>query len=572
MILEKKPYISQLYQNYGENLISSGAALGTAFKDAQFYNFGDAAIRYDELSLARNAYKLTDDQINNVPWFNENLRQRIRQYRDSPILSVEELNKDYSLDGNLTWDAPTTKAQADLQVGWKRNELFRRDTLNRAEGGFFNRAGRFIAGAAASLLDPVETGINLLPIGKIVPVIRGIKTTTFGSRFAKGAFEGVVSQAVTRPFVAYQSGREQSSYGIAEVFQDLAFGAVLGGGVPAFGGAVSDFRFGRKVDRAVKEFKSRIPEEKVDFDITDEASINRAVDEIHGRSSGLVERDIDPEIMRASVGQVAEGRSVDVGEISILKSRMRLRDIEDSIRDFNAYRNFTKEEKIDLSPIKSDEKTVSYSGSIDAVKTDLKVDRSILPEGMNDPKEIMAQVSEVMKNFTPITRRVAKDGSSIFDYVIKERGNPVHVEVRERHLSPDNVERSIEIRRAKAGDKFSGYRNYEIPESRITNDEAREIVRKYAQRARQEASTANFDQEFSVKDKVVPADKQVQQEIDDLSASLELYDEEIGRDIANGKLSKAEIAAWEDANNQVKNAKKEGDVAKMAASCILGRL
>lgn len=571
MILEKKPYISQLYQNFGENLISSGSAISTAFKDAQFDNFGDAAIRYDEQSLARNARNLTDDQIDNFPLFNANVRQRIRRYRDSPILSVDELNKNYGLDGALKWDAPTTQAEAELLYGWKKNELARQDVLNRAEGGFFNKAGRFIAGAAASLLDPVETGINLLPVGRAIPFIRGIKATTFGTRFAKGAVEGVASQAITRPFVAYQSSREQSSYGIAEVFQDLAFGAFLGGGVPAIGGAVSDFRFGRKVDRAVGEMKGRINESTMDFDITDEASLGRAVDEIHANSPRFVERDIDPEIMRASVGQVAEGRSVDVGEISLLKERMKLRNLEDSIGDFNAYRNFNKTDKIDLAPVKADENAASYSGSIDAVKTDLKVDKSILPEGMEDPREIVAQVAEVMKNFSPITRLVAKDGSSLFDYVIRDRGNPVHVQVTERHLSPDNVERSIEIKRAKSSDKFSGYRNYEIPANRITNDEAKEIVRTYAQRVWQQ-SNPDFNEEFALRDSVVPADKQVQQEIDDLAESLELYDEEIARDIANGKLSKAEIAAWEDANLQVKNAKKEGDVAKMAASCILGRL
>lgn len=122
------------------------------------------------------------------------------------------------------------------------------DAIARGPGGFLAGAVRFGAGLAAQALDPVNVAAGFIPIFRAATIatLLGKAGTSVLSRAAVrvqiGAVEGAVGTALLEPGMHFLAGQLHEDYTMADSLMNVAFGAVLGGGLHAGVGAITDWR------------------------------------------------------------------------------------------------------------------------------------------------------------------------------------------------------------------------------------------------------------------------------------------------------------------------------------------
>jgi hypothetical protein len=180
----------------------------------------------------------------------------------TPLLAPDDANSQYGIPGQLTFSKPVREGEAKLLSQWKHEELQRSDALARSEPGIVPATARFLAGAAGSMMDPLNVAANFVPVlsearwaaaaGKI-----GARST----RILRGAAEGLAGNAVAEPIVLDQAQNQQADYDAYDALKDLAFGAVVGAGLHGVTGEIGDL---------VRDWR-RVPES------TRDAALNQAV-------------------------------------------------------------------------------------------------------------------------------------------------------------------------------------------------------------------------------------------------------------------------------------------------------
>lgn len=170
----------------------------------------------------------------------------------------------------LTFTPDMGHDQAVLLVNHRLDELRREYVLDNSPNGWMAQGTRGATSFAVSALDPLNAAAVFVP---------GMAETRAGLLFAKygetvadaaeGAVAGTTGMAAFQPLQYAQAQAYQDHYGPMDAFLNVAFGTVLGGGLHAGGGLMSD-----AMSRAAPE--------------TREAAL------------------------RAAVGQAVEGRNIDV--------------------------------------------------------------------------------------------------------------------------------------------------------------------------------------------------------------------------------------------------------------------
>lgn len=159
---------------------------------------------------------------------------------DSPLLQPQEANEQYGINRNgkslLKWDEPVRKATAERLHGLRIDDLKRQDLIDRGPSGFWTGAAQFGAAMTASMTDPVNVLSSMIPVfgqAKYASMIAnaGSAIGRTGVRAGVGATEGVIGALLTEPVVYALSRSEQRDYTMADSMINLAFGAVLGGGL-----------------------------------------------------------------------------------------------------------------------------------------------------------------------------------------------------------------------------------------------------------------------------------------------------------------------------------------------------
>lgn len=217
----------------GFDLLPSGSGIDASFANSWYYN------PLQELSRGMQQTDATLGAPVDTP-----SRYGVRAAPTSPLLSPEEANKQYGIQGTLTFDKPTRQREAELLNQWAQLRRQREDQLRRATPGFFPAAARFGAGFLAGALDPINIASAFIPVvgeerWAATLARAGIESTTV-ARLSRGAIEGAVGQAVVEPITYLQSQREQADYTMADSLLNIAFGTVLGGGLHAGFGKVGD--------------------------------------------------------------------------------------------------------------------------------------------------------------------------------------------------------------------------------------------------------------------------------------------------------------------------------------------
>lgn len=242
-------------------------------------------------------------------------------------IPAEELNQRYGALG-LNFDRPERAGAVAVIVRRKQEELARRETLARGPQGLGTGAAQLLTGLAVSAADPLNVASAFVPI---VPEARyAIWAERFGktgARLARGAVEGAAGAALVEPLVYGAAALDQSDYGLLDSFLNVTFGAVLGGGLHAGFGKLSEM-LGR-VDPRVREGA-----------------------------------------LRAAVAQAAEGRPVDINHVLSTDPRWRGGEVAHDpmdprfIPELNTRERPPPARNFDLGPVLGEgkgEKFVNYS-------------------------------------------------------------------------------------------------------------------------------------------------------------------------------------------------------------------
>lgn len=217
-------------------------AAEAAFDQAFFENPTTAARRINELNRAEQG-----DVIS--PAYPAYGIEEVRAEPATPLLTAEQARarvKESGLDLTID-DAGIREGALDILLERKREEVQRQFVLDHAPGSTVPL--QLLAGFVASVLDPINVASAFVPVvGEARYASMLAKATTragrFGVRARVGAIEGAVGAALVEPLVLYASERDQADYDITDSMLNIAFGTVLGGGLHATGGAISDFRRG----------------------------------------------------------------------------------------------------------------------------------------------------------------------------------------------------------------------------------------------------------------------------------------------------------------------------------------
>src|SRR4051812_13704547 len=156
-------------------------------------------------------------------------------------IDAHTLNQDYGQSLGLSFDKPMRRAQADILVQQKRDQLSRDYTLSHAPGGFWNGTARLGTQLAVSAVDPMNVAAAFVPVvGETRAGLWAQKVGTTTARVAEGGIEGAAGMAALQPVQYAYSNEFQQEYGPMDAFMNVAFGSLLGGGLHAGLGKMSD--------------------------------------------------------------------------------------------------------------------------------------------------------------------------------------------------------------------------------------------------------------------------------------------------------------------------------------------
>lgn len=234
-------------RNPGRNLLDDVVtgqfdAAEAAFDQAMFENPLNAARRINELSTAQEGELRS-------PAYPAWGIDEVRSEPETPLLSAEQARarvKESGLDISID-DTGIRAGALDILIERKREERQRQLVLQNAPASTV--PVQLLAGFAASAVDPINLAAGFIPVvgqARYAAMLGNASTRAarFGVRARVGALQGAVGTAAVEPLVLYASSQDQADYGMADSLLNIAFGTVLGGGLHATGGLVSDMRRG----------------------------------------------------------------------------------------------------------------------------------------------------------------------------------------------------------------------------------------------------------------------------------------------------------------------------------------
>lgn len=214
------------------------------------------------------------------------LGRTIQLYRNKGTgkkLSAEEYRDSFYYREGL--EVPSSGIyEGEASILAERYDLRARRQLiqNSYSGGFFGGASRFGVSIVGSMLDPINVGSAFVPVLKAGTFAN--MSSTYGrtaARAVKGGVEGFVGASLVEPLVYGAARYEQDlSYTLADSLLNVTIGSAIGAGLQVGGGAIGDAVRGTK----------RINQEQ---------------------------------FIRTAVGQLAEGKKVDVEPMLIADPNVR---------------------------------------------------------------------------------------------------------------------------------------------------------------------------------------------------------------------------------------------------------
>lgn len=151
------------------------------------------------------------------------------------------LNAQYGQSLGLTFDQPTRKGAVSIIVRRKQEEIARNAAIDRAPGGFTYGAASLGTQLAVSAVDPLNVA------SAFIPVVGEARAAIWAERYGKtlgrvltGAVEGAVGGAMIEPVNYGASKYLGDDYTMGDSLMNIGLGGVLGGGLHAGFGLVTD--------------------------------------------------------------------------------------------------------------------------------------------------------------------------------------------------------------------------------------------------------------------------------------------------------------------------------------------
>lgn len=328
-------------------------AAQASFDQAMFENPTTAARRISELADAEQG-----QVIRPAMTARGYTSPAVRAEPESPMLPAEVARarvKEEGLDLSID-DGGIREGVLDILIERKRAEARRKFLLDNAPASTI--PVQLLAGFAASAIDPINIASAFIPVvgeARYASMLANATTRAarLGVRARVGALEGAVGAAMVEPLVLYASAQDQADYDITNSLLNVAFGSVLGGGLHAAGGLVTDIRRGSLLEQARAESLASAPAGVEARATTPEIALRRGDDDPMLRLSDSLARGIEadrariaeasaiqarddliPQI-RAELQAVAEGRLPNVADLKGERSAINrsLSTLDESFRD-----------------------------------------------------------------------------------------------------------------------------------------------------------------------------------------------------------------------------------------------
>lgn len=217
---------------------AEGGVFGAAFEEAFTTNPSTSLYRMEGLTQEQEGRAVV---MGPESYFAPN---QARMEPDSPLVSAQDArDKVDSLGLKLNIPEQGIRSGAlDVLIERQQAQLARQQILARAGSSFGTQLS---AGLAASIIDPINIASAFVPVvgeARYAAMIGRAATplARAGVRAGVGALEGAVGAAIIEPLPLLAARQDQTDYDLSDSLANIAFGAVLGGGLHTVGGAVTD--------------------------------------------------------------------------------------------------------------------------------------------------------------------------------------------------------------------------------------------------------------------------------------------------------------------------------------------
>ena len=223
--------------------------------------------------------------------------------RTGDLLSAQQANEKYGLDGNLTFDRDITVAEAQILHQRKLKEMNFQQMYQMANG-FWQRLYGIGAMGVSAMYDPINVGLLFSPdpFTKVGFLGMAAKQGISVARFASTAGRTAIYTAPFEGFVAAQKWNEQADYTLLDSFMAVTLGSAGFGGIHVVGGKTADWLMGVSAKRHSAALDLAYKQALADQDINVDALLKASKDIARKKNypSGQFLDDVDAaELQRA---------------------------------------------------------------------------------------------------------------------------------------------------------------------------------------------------------------------------------------------------------------------------------
>jgi hypothetical protein len=546
--------VQDLYQF---DTLSSGTAAGTALEQSFLGSGSPSFLRSDDQRAAASGYDSRVQAARNAAVGLPNARPT------SPLLSPEQANKqaaDMGLGSDLKFTKPVRQGEFDLVAKWKKEEIQRNDILSRADRGIIPGAARLGAGFLGAAVDPVNIALSFVPVvGEARYAYLAERLGPTAARVLKGAAEGAAGQAAVEPLIYLQAQNQQADYSAYDSLMNIVFGAVLGGGLHAGFGKISDWIGGHSIETRQAALNGAVAALAEDRPVT-VADLFRYEETRRGQ---LTLGSTLGGLPRESGGVIPEFAGRQTPDSSPLSAQPENNAVIPAVKKNGAVQIFATEAEAQTAATRAGRDGEAFQ--VAPTDNGFILTRPAVLNRVGDfPNERQAQ--KALGNITNAAERdlaVVPDGQGRFTLI--EGATPEQIKAMRDHPG------ATQLPEPKAPVSF-----FDTP-SALSPDEYRaqleQVVRETVQNTRRSIDIQPQDRAAmdAIAAKAVNYDRPITpettaQEVADLVA---LADEGINHLKAEGRLSEGDLAEIQGANELINEARNRGAGIQAAAACFV---
>ena len=263
-----------------------------------------------------------------------------KEARTGDMLTPQEANDKYGLDGTLTFDRNITVAEAQIMHERKMTEM-KFQFLHNQASGFFQKARGIGSLGISAMSDPANLALLFAPepfVSKATLLARIAKHGQTMSRLISGAKSGGFYTGIAEIPVYLQKQNEKADYAFHHALLNVTLGTALGGGLHVVGGKTADWLTGVSPERH-----------------------KHAIDLAHAQLKA--DKDVDVTALFATVKNLSKKKNIPDGKLA---SDL---DAADFQREFNKVTDYTPPQ-IEYKPIRDEGMDTMGKQSLGEIKVE----------------------------------------------------------------------------------------------------------------------------------------------------------------------------------------------------------